>query len=116
MSKPSYSRLVILLIPSGSSLARGTDKPRGARSFELRAATSLARLMADEGRILEAHDLLVQHLPFHAGAPKSAPHALSSVSMITLLGVRPKAYPGIAPAITRRLNTYSFCVTKSAKG
>ena len=33
-------------------------REQGAKSFELRAATSLARLWRDQGKHTEAHDLL----------------------------------------------------------
>jgi tetratricopeptide (TPR) repeat protein len=39
-------------------LALSIARPQGARIFELRAATSLARLWRDQGKQAEAHDLL----------------------------------------------------------
>ena len=38
--------------------ALSVARPQGARSFELRAATSLARLWRDQGKRTEARDLL----------------------------------------------------------
>ena len=43
--------------PPAEILARIVDRV-GARSFELRAATSLARLWRDQGKRAEARDLL----------------------------------------------------------
>jgi predicted ATPase len=40
------------------SLRLGRKSPQAARSLELRAATSLARLWAEQGRRAEARDLL----------------------------------------------------------
>jgi predicted ATPase len=40
-----------------------------ARSWELRAAVSLARLLHDRGRRKEAHDLLA---PIYAGSPRGS--------------------------------------------
>jgi predicted ATPase len=39
--------------------ALDVSRRQGAKSFELRAATSLARLWGDQGRIAAARDLLV---------------------------------------------------------
>jgi predicted ATPase len=40
--------------------AIATTRQQGAKSLELRAATSLARLWRDQGRRGEAHDLLAR--------------------------------------------------------
>ena len=42
----------------GYERALAIAREQGARSFELRAATSLARLWRDQGKRAEAHDLL----------------------------------------------------------